>query len=134
MHKKFIDKLAFIDIKDCKMLVTLSRGKDVWYIPGGKREEKETDIQALSREIYEELSVSILPHSAKLYGIFDAPAHGKPEGVLVRMTCYTASYTGSLKPSAEIQALDYFSYRQKHLCSVVDNLIFDHVKQNGLID
>ncbi len=51
MHKHFIDKLAFIYVKDKKVLVTLSKGKDIWYLPGGKREENETDIQALTREV-----------------------------------------------------------------------------------
>lgn len=43
MEKTYIDKLAYIYIKDRKVLSTLSKGKDVWYIPGGKREEGESD-------------------------------------------------------------------------------------------
>lgn len=39
MQKTYIDKLAYIYIKDHKVLTTLSRGKDTWYIPGGKREK-----------------------------------------------------------------------------------------------
>ncbi len=54
-----IDKLAFIEIKNRKLLVTLSKEKDTWYIPGGKREVGESDIQTLTREIQEELSVNI---------------------------------------------------------------------------
>lgn len=55
----YIDKLAFIYLQDRKLLVTLSRGKDVWYIPGGKREAGETDEQALTREVKEELDVDL---------------------------------------------------------------------------
>lgn len=47
MQKSYIDKLAFIDLKNKKLLSTLSKGKDKWYIPGGKREDGETDEQAL---------------------------------------------------------------------------------------
>ena len=54
-----IDKIAWIHTKDGKVLSTLSRGKDVFYIPGGKREENETDEQTLVREIKEELDVDI---------------------------------------------------------------------------
>lgn len=32
----FIDKLAFIYIKDKQILMTLSKGKDTYYIPGGR--------------------------------------------------------------------------------------------------
>jgi 8-oxo-dGTP pyrophosphatase MutT (NUDIX family) len=134
MANNYIDKLAFLEIKDRKLLVTLSKGKDTWYIPGGKREEGETDIQALTREVKEELSVDILPETAKLYGVFEAQAHGKIEGVIVRMTCYFAKFSGGLMPSAEIEKMDWFVFSQKHLCSPVDNLIFDDLKAKNLID
>ena len=88
--KAYIDKLAYIYVKDKKVLVTLSKGKDAWYIPGGKREGDESDEQALTREIKEELSVNVRHESIHLYGVFRAQAHGKPEGTIVRMTCYTA--------------------------------------------
>ena len=38
-----IDKIAWIRLEDGKILSTRSRGKDVYYIPGGKREPGETD-------------------------------------------------------------------------------------------
>lgn len=134
MDKTYIDKLAFIDIKDRKVLETLSKGKDTWYIPGGKREEGESDIEALTREIKEELSVDLIPETIKLYGVFERQAHGKPPGTLVRMTCYTASYNGHLIPSAEVEKMEYFDYNKKNLTSPVDNLIFDDLKKKNLID
>jgi 8-oxo-dGTP diphosphatase len=134
MDKIFIDKLALIEIKDRKILVSLSKGKDTWYIPGGKRESNETDIETLTREVKEELSVEIVSSSVKLYGIFEAQAHGKLDGTIVRMTCYTASHKGALKPSSEIEKLDFFEYSKKSFCSPVDNLIFDDLKNKGLID
>ncbi len=134
MDNTFIDKLAFIEIKNRTLLVTLSKGKDTWYIPGGKREPGETDAQALIREVKEELTVNIIPETITACGVFTAQAHGKPEGTMVRMTCYTAQYTGELVPSSEIDKMDYFRYKQKILCSAVDNLIFDDLKRKALVD
>lgn len=133
MDKNTIDKLAFIEIKNNKILVSLSKGKDIWYIPGGKRDGNETDSKALTREVKEELSVDLIPSSMKSYGVFEAQAHGKPEGTMVRMTCYTASYKGELNPSSEIEKLDFFTHDQKYVCGPVDKLIFDDLKQKGLI-
>lgn len=133
MNKTFIDKLAFIEIQDNKILVTLSKGKDTWYIPGGKREENETDTQALIREVKEELSVDMLPESIQKYGVFEAQAHGKPTGTVVRMTCYTGKYIGEPTPSSEIEKLDFFDYSRKSETSPVDNLIFDDLKKKNLI-
>lgn len=134
MDKTFIDKLAFIEIKDRKILVTLSHGKDTWYIPGGKRKGNETDLEGLAREVKEELMVDIIPSTVKKYGVFEAQAHGKPEGTVVRMTCYMVKINGILTPSSEIDKLDWFVHSQKHLCSPVDNLIFDDLKSKNLID
>ena len=58
-----IDKIAWIYLKDRKILSTRSKGKDVWYLPGGKREPGESDRETLIREIIEELSVSLLPYT-----------------------------------------------------------------------
>ncbi|APG60976.1 NUDIX hydrolase [Christiangramia salexigens] len=131
--KNFIDKLAYIHIVDNKILMTLSKGKSVWYIPGGKREENESDSEALMREAEEELSIKLLPESIKKYGVFEAQAHGHPEGTIVRMTCYTAQYNGTLTPASEIERLEFFPYSRKSESSFVDHLIFDDLKDKGLL-
>ena len=59
-----IDKIAWIRLEDGKVLSTRSRGKDVYYFPGGKREPGETDLEAQVREIREEFDVAIAPGSA----------------------------------------------------------------------
>ena len=133
MSKTYIDKLAYIFIQDGKILVSLSKGKDTWYIPGGKREAGESDQEALIREVEEELTVNLIFDTIKKYGVFEAQAHGKPEGTIVRMTCYTADFKGRLTPSAEIEKLNFFEYSRKLETSPVDHLIFDDLKKKGLI-
>jgi 8-oxo-dGTP diphosphatase len=133
MQKDYIDKLAYIHVKDGKVLISLSWGKDVWYIPGGKREGEESDHEALMREVKEELNVDLISETIKPYGVFEAQAHGKPEGVVVRMTCYMAEFNGTPKPTSEIEKLAYFSYPDKHKTGPVDYLIFDDLKAKGLI-
>jgi len=133
MQKTYIDKLAFIYLKDKCVLETLSHGKDTWYIPGGKREGNELDTEALVREVKEELDVDLLPETIVHYGTFEAPAHGKPEGTVVRMTCYRAEFHGTLKPTSEVAQLAYFTYADKHKTSPVDHLIFDDLQAKDLI-
>ena len=130
----YIDKLALIEIQDRKLLSTLSRGKDTWYIPGGKREGQESDSEALIREIREELTVDLIPETIKPYGVFEAQAHGKSEGMIVRMTCFTAKYHGNLKPSQEVAEMKFVNYEWKDKSSPVDKIIFDDLKNKGLID
>jgi ADP-ribose pyrophosphatase YjhB (NUDIX family) len=134
MEKSYIDKMAFIELKDRKILETCSFGKDKWYIPGGKREGNESDEQALIREVKEELLVDLIPETITHYGTFEAQAHGKPEGTVVRMTCYQAKYKGELSPSAEVEKIDWFDYSKRDSVSPVDQLIFDDLKAKNLID
>lgn len=131
--KSYIDKLAFIYLKNGRVLETLSLGKDVWYIPGGKREDDESDIEALVREVKEELDVDLIVSTIAHYGTFETQAHGKPEGTMVRMTCYTADFDGVLTPTSEIEKMDYFTYADKHRTSPVDHLIFEDLYRKGLL-
>ena len=134
MERIYIDKLAFIYCKDKKMLMVQGRGNDAWFMPGGKREAGETDVQALTREVKEELAVDVLPDTIAPCGVFEAQAHGKPEGTFVRMICYTAQFTGTFMPSSEIDRLAYFSYAERAKTTPAGILIFDDLHAKGLIE
>jgi 8-oxo-dGTP diphosphatase len=131
---KLIDKLAWILLNDNAILSTKSYGKDKYYIPGGKREQGETDTQALCREIKEELSVDLKIETLQFVGEFQAQAHGHPEGTMVKMTCYTADYTGDLKPDSEIEEIVWLNHADKDKITEVDKLIFDFLKEKHLIE
>ena len=132
--KDEIDKLAFIEIKNQKVLVTRSKGKSKYYIPGGKRETNETDEQALIREVKEELDVLIKPQTINYLGTFEAQADGKPKGIYVRMTCYEAEYQGKLKPSNEIELIDWFDCSNMDKIAEVDKKIFNSLKMDNKIN
>src|SRR5262245_13587526 len=107
---QFIDKVAWVHIEKGRVLSTRSRGKDVYYLPGGKRESGESDEACLRREISEELAVEIRPETLSKWGTFEAQAHGQADGVPIRMVCYEAAYTGELRASSEIAEFVWLSY------------------------
>ena len=129
-----IDKIAWIYVKDKKILSTLSFGKDKYYIPGGKREEFENDIETLTREIKEELTVDLDINSIRYYGTFKAQAHGKAEGIIVKMSCYNADYIGELKVDSEIDKIVWLNYSDIEKVSPVDKLIFKDLYDKGIIE
>lgn len=130
---KVIDKVAYLYLVDGRILSTRSKGKDKYYIPGGKREGNETDVETLVREIKEELSVEIIPDSAQFYGVFEAQAHGKAEGIVVKMTCYTADFTGELQADSEIAEIVWLNYSDIDNVSPVDKLIFEELHSKKLL-
>jgi ADP-ribose pyrophosphatase YjhB (NUDIX family) len=133
MDTQLIDKLAYIYLENDQILMTLSEGKETYYLPGGKREAGESDLQALQREVQEELAVELVPATVEYYGTFEAQAHGKPAGTIVRMTCYTAQYQGQLRPNSEIKDIAFYTYAQRDQVGPVDQLIFDDLKAKKLL-
>ncbi|GAA4511075.1 NUDIX domain-containing protein [Actinoallomurus oryzae] len=126
-----IDKIAWIHLDSGRILSTRSRGKDVCYLPGGKREPGEGDVETLVREIEEELTVTILPATARHLGTFQAQAHGHTGGVTVRMTCYTADHRGTPVAGSEIEEVLWLTYGDRDRVSPVDQIIFDHLHEAG---
>ncbi len=131
MEKRVIDKLAFILIRDKQILTSRSTNKSVYYIPGGKRETGESDIEALAREVKEELSVSIDKTSCSYLGTFEAQADGHPDGVKVKMTCYEADFKGELAPNSEIEELRWLGHSDTDKIAAVDKIIFAHLHEQG---
>ncbi len=126
-----IDTVAWVRIEGGRILCARPSGKDVFYIPGGKREGAESDLETLVREIEEELTVLLDPETVAHVGTYEAGAPGPPEGVVVRMACYTAECRGELTPSSEIEEMAWFSYSDRDLVPPVDQLLFDELKSRG---
>ncbi|ADO75614.1 NUDIX hydrolase [Stigmatella aurantiaca] len=122
-----IDKIAWIHLVNGRILTARSQGKDLYYLPGGKRDPGETDLETLAREVQEELSVRIKPETVSHVGTFEAQAHGKADGVQVRMTCYAAEFEGELAPASEIAELAWLTYGDRGRVSRVSQLIFDQL-------
>ena len=143
-----IDKLALILINSKRQqLVARSYGKSVYYTPGGKREPGETDIEALLRECREELDTNLLTStktsaSIEPYGTFEAQAFGKPEGTMVRMTCFRVTPVETefqiaemVKPNEEIEELLWItSDFDRAKLTVTGIMILEDLKAKDLID
>ena len=118
-----IDTVAWVRLKAGRILCARPRGKDIFYIPGGKREGTETDLQTLLREVAEELAVVLRPETVRHVGTYEADQ--------VRMSCYTGDYEGTLAASREIDDLAWFSYADRHRVPPVDQLLFDDLQAAG---
>ena len=128
-----VDTVAWVRVENGRILCGRPRGKDVFYIPGGKREPGESDLAALLREITEELTVTLLPATVRHAGTYQAhQPGGRGDGlVTVRITCFTGDYSGTLAPSSEIDELAWFGYTDRPRVPRVDQLLFDDLHAAG---
>lgn len=126
-----IDTVAWVRTEGGRILCARPRGKGIFYIPGGKREGAETDLETLVREIKEELAVLLDPETVTHVGTYEAGVPGLPDGAVVRMACYAAEYRGDLAPSSEIEEMAWFSYSDRDRVPPVDQLLFDDLRSCG---
>ncbi|QRN81705.1 MAG: NUDIX domain-containing protein, partial [Nocardiopsis sp. BM-2018] len=75
-----IEALAWVHVREGRLLCVLPEGKDRLYIPGGKREPGESDEQAVARETLEEVSVVLRPGTFHQVAVIDQEAHGQAPG------------------------------------------------------
>jgi 8-oxo-dGTP pyrophosphatase MutT (NUDIX family) len=129
--RRLIDTVAWVHLRDGAVLGTRTRGKDLFYIPGGKRHEGESDERTLLREVEEELTVAIVPGTVAHLGTYEAPVDADTPGVVVRMACYTGDYRGTLAASSEIEEIRWLTYADRGLVPLVDQLVFDDLRAEG---
>lgn len=131
-----IHKAGGIILKDRRLLVTRSFGKDIFIAPGGKLEANETPEQALKREMLEEVAVVIVPDTLEHIGTFHAEAAGKI-GVQLRMDVYIINdFEGELSPSSEVEELMWVNTQTTGVAigSIFEHDVMPFLKQKGLID
>ena len=85
-----------------KVLMCRSRGREHYYLPGGKINPSESLEEALIRECKEEITIDIIPSSIKLVTRFEAEAYGFQEPRIVIMNCFIFDYLGRIQAAAEI--------------------------------
>jgi 8-oxo-dGTP pyrophosphatase MutT (NUDIX family) len=126
-----MQKCAAIIIQDRKLLVARKAGTALFISPGGKMEERETQIECLRREVHEELGVKV--KEAIYFGSFTRPA-AFDDG-LVTVHAWLTSVEGQSTPKSEIEELRWITGADEAaLGSVFADCVVPELVKQGLID
>jgi len=126
--------VAWVSLRDRRMLVARPRGKDAFYLPGGKPEPGETFAEAAARETREETGVLVDAAELTHYADFHAPAHGRGPDTDVRLICFTGPGSGDPAASNEIEELAWFVTADAPKCAPAVQLLLGRLHSDGLID
>lgn len=120
MALRWIYKIGLAVVEDGRLLVVRKRETEMFILPGGKPEGNETDLEALHREIEEELGCSIC--NPQPIGLFrDLAAGMNDAAVAVRL--YKGRLEGEPRAQAEIVELDWISLSGKPVQKLAPSLL-----------
>ncbi|MFL1517069.1 NUDIX hydrolase [Pseudomonas prosekii] len=89
-----------------RTLLVRKRGTVAFMQPGGKIEAHEQPVNALARELEEELGLRIDPAHAAYLGQFSAPAVNEP-GFIVEAELFLLTIDANVSPAAEIEEVQW---------------------------
>jgi 8-oxo-dGTP diphosphatase len=87
-----------------EILLVRKRGTSVFMLPGGKPAFEEPALDALEREIREELGCGLDHAACRALGTFHAPAANEP-GCTVEAELFASSLVGDPRPSGEVDEM-----------------------------
>ncbi len=123
-------------IQENKLLLAFSKNKKAWYLPGGKVDQGETTMEAIQREILEELNLNLNPEKLSFYCHISAPAYGEDQHIIMEQDCFLYPLDQEIQASQEIEAVRYFNYSEykKEDIQVVGVLeVFEILEKDGLL-
>ncbi len=92
---------------DGKVLFVRAKNNQHWSLPGGKLEKGETHVEALIRELEEELSISVEQSCLAKLGNYSRPS-GKYPGRISDVTVFIVKeFVGEITLSSEIEELKW---------------------------
>ena len=96
---------------DGRTLLVRKRGTQAFMQPGGKIDAGEQPVEALARELHEELNLRIEPSQAVYLGRFSAPAANEP-GFEVQAELFRVDSAAAVVPAAEIEEVVWLAADQ----------------------
>lgn len=132
-----IHKSGGILIRDRKLLVERSQGKEFFIAPGGSIEEGETPQRALVRKLAEEFDITVKESDFQSFGTFFAQAAGNADKTIRMDVFLVPQWQGEPKPSSEVEEIAWITSTPPlgmKVGSIFEHEVIPRLKEKGLID
>jgi 8-oxo-dGTP diphosphatase len=125
MSAEQVVAVGWVHVGPDGLLTVRTRGRDRFYLPGGKPEPGETLAEAVTREVREELGVT-LSDPAQAF-VIEADAHGYAEPTRVTLTCFLAAADGVPAVAGEIEELAWLNPTDRDRAAPAVQQVLDRV-------
>ena len=132
-----IHKAGGLLIRDKKVLVSRTKGQELFIVPGGKLVPGETVEQALVREFFEEFRISIDASGFQFFATYTAQAAYSPDKTVQMDTYLITAWEGDIIPDneiAEILWVDSAVSRTVKIGSILEFEVLPQLKEGGFIN
>lgn len=123
--ERLLVSVGWVTVAEGRLLGVRTRGRDVFYLPGGKPEPGEDLMTAVVREVREELDLELVDVAPAF--VVEAPAHGQVPAATVRMTCFTGRATGRPTACGEIEELAWLGPADRERAAPALQHVLDRV-------
>jgi 8-oxo-dGTP diphosphatase len=127
-----LEKVAWVHVLDRRLLVSRNRGANLFYLPGGHREQGESDLQTLTREVMEELGVTLRLETVSHVGTYQALRDGRDD--LLTYIAYTARHDGVIAPHSEVEELAWVTSAEGDRVTDAVRLVLAALVDRGDLD
>jgi len=137
MDSKVLRKAAGILVRDKKLLVEKSVGKEFFISPGGSIEKNETPEEALIRELHEEFSIVVTADDLEYFGDFSAAAVNHPGQTVEMKVFLVKNWQGEPTPNTEVEQMAWIDSNypaDMKLGTIFAHDVVPQLKQAGLIN
>lgn len=100
---------ALITDKDNRLLTVRKTTSTYYMMAGGKIEQGESPIQALIRELHEELSITISSEDLTLLGTHSTTAVNEPNTIVTAHIYHLVVNNANIQPAAEIAEIKWLT-------------------------
>ena len=135
--KMDIHKAGGIIIRNRRLLVERSKGKEHFIAPGGSIEVGETPRQALIRELMEEFQLVVTEDNLEFFGTYFAAAAGVKSRTIQMDVFIVKNCTVVPRPDNEVEEIKWISSDNKEgikIGSIFEHDVIPKLKEKNLID
>ncbi len=128
-----IDRIAWIYIREGKVLFLKGSDSIGYSLPGGARKPESSDAALLAGYLTQLLGIVAETEGITYLGTYESRLGALPPAAFIRQHCYAMPFSGTLQPASGLEGMHWIGYTDRAILSGADIKILEALYEKGLI-